>query len=142
MSFGEAVDKVSEDENSKFTAGLVAGRDGTSVTIDELDKDMVRDLNKLKVGEYSAPIEFTDERGKKGVRLVVIQNKTEPHRENLKDDYNRVAMRALGQKRDAAVEKWFKSKLPTYYVMIDPDYSNCESIRTTFPNIGEKTAVK
>lgn len=138
LTFGEAVDKFSEDEASKFTAGLVSGREGTSVTIDELDKDLVKDLSSLKVGEYSPPVEFTDERGKKGVRLVVVQNKTEPHRENLKDDYNRVAMRAIEEKKEAAVEKWFKSKLPTYYVMVDPDYSGCESIRKTFPNFTGK----
>ena len=27
-------------------------------------------LKDLKVGEYSQPIEFTDDRGKKGVRIV------------------------------------------------------------------------
>lgn len=135
LTFGEAVDKFSEDEGSKFTAGLLSGAAGTSVTIDELDKDLVKDLNKLKLGEYSIPTEFADQQGKKGVRLVVVQNKTEPHRENLRDDYNDVATRALEEKRNLAVEKWFKSKLPTYYVMIDPEYTTCESIRNTFPSL-------
>jgi peptidyl-prolyl cis-trans isomerase SurA len=134
LSFGEAVDKYSEDEGSKFTAGLISGASGTNVTIDELDKDLVKDLNKLKVGEFSPPLAYTDQGGKKGVRLVVVQNKTEPHRENLKDDYNKVAQRAMEEKKNLAVEKWFKSKLPTYYVMVDPEYSTCESIRNTFPN--------
>ena len=140
MSFGEAVDKFSEDEGSKFTAGLISGAAGTSVTIDELDKDLVKDLNKLKLGEYSVPTEFAEQQGgKKGVRLVVVQNKTEPHRENLRDDYNDVAMRAIEEKRNVAVEKWFKSRLPTYYVMIDPEYTSCESIRNTFPSlVGKK----
>ncbi len=135
ISFGEAVDRFSEDEGSKFTAGLISGQSGTSVTIDELDKDMVKDLNKLKVGEYSPPTEFADPNAKKGVRLIVIQSKTEPHRENLKDDYNKIAMRAIEEKKSKAVENWFKSKLPTYFVMVDPEYSSCESIQKTFPNM-------
>ena len=53
ISFGAAVDKYSEDENSKFTAGIISGAGGGYVTIDELDKDLVNDLNKLKIGEYS-----------------------------------------------------------------------------------------
>ncbi len=67
VTFGEAVDKYSEDENSKFTAGIINGAGGGYVTIDELDKDLVNDLNKLKIGEYSSPLVFKDEREKKGV---------------------------------------------------------------------------
>ncbi len=135
LSFGEAIDKYSEDENSKFTAGLVSGANGTSVTIDELDKDIVKNLSTLKVGEFSAPMEFTDERGKKGVRLIVLQSKTEPHRENIKDDYNKLAQKALEEKKMNTLEKWFKENLPTYYVMLDQDYSNCDAIKITFNNL-------
>lgn len=135
LSFGEAIDKYSEDENSKFTAGLISGTNGTSVTIDELDKDIVKNLGSLKVGEFSAPAEFTDERGKKGVRLIVLQSKTEPHRENIKDDYNKLAQKALEEKKMNTLEKWFKEKLPTYYVMLDQDYSTCDAIKITFNNL-------
>ncbi|MFZ9660628.1 MAG: peptidylprolyl isomerase [Chitinophagaceae bacterium] len=135
LKFGEAVDKYSEDESGKFTAGLFMGQNGTSVTIDELDKDLVKDLSKLSVGEYSQPLEFTNEQGKKGVRIVVIQSKTEPHRENMKDDYNKIAIRALEEKKAVAVEKWFRSKLPTYYVMIDPEYAQCPEIKETFSTV-------
>ena len=117
LDFGEAVSKYSEDENSKFTGGRIPARDGsTFVTIDQLDKDMVLMLKDLKVGEYSKPTEFTDERGKKGVRIVRYLTKTEPHRENLKDDYDKVAQRALEEKKNNALEKWFTKKIPSFYV--------------------------
>lgn len=133
LSFGEAVEKFSDDENSKFTAGLVMDQTGsTSVTIDALDKDIVKQLGSLKVGEYSKPIAFQDERGKKGVRLIYLQSKTEPHRENIRDDYNKIAIRALEEKKNAAIEKWFKTKLPTYFTMIDTEYQGCQSIKNTF----------
>lgn len=133
MSFGEAVEKFSDDENSKFTAGLVMDQSGsTTVTIDALDKEIVKQLGTLKVGEYSKPIAFQDERGKKGVRLIFLQSKTEPHRENLRDDYNKVAMRALEEKKNLAIEKWFQSRLPTYYTMIDTEYQSCPAIQSTF----------
>ena len=138
LNFGTAVDKYSEDDNSKFTAGLVMDQGGsTSVTIDALDKDIVKEIGNLKIGEFSKPISFQDDRGKKGVKLIYLQNKTEPHRENLKDDYNKVAMRALEEKRNTAVEKWFQTRLPTYYTMIDAEYQGCSSIQSTF-----KTAKK
>ena len=131
MGFGEAVGKYSDDEQAKSTAGQVMGKNGsTFLTISDLDKDMVlmlKDQN-LKPGQYSKPVVFTDERGKKGVRLVYMVSKSEPHRENLHDDYNWIAERALDEKRNAALEKWFVQKIPTLYVMIDGEYKNCSNL--------------
>jgi len=84
--------------------------------------------SNLKPGEISKPTVFTDERGKKGVRIVKLVSKSEPHRENLKDDYDRVAQRALDQKRSGVLEKWFLTKIPTFYIMIDPEYNNCGNL--------------
>ena len=130
MSFGEAVNRYSEDEGSKFSGGRRQGRDGSSfVTIDQLDKDMVLAIQKLKVGEYSQPIPFTDERGKKAVRLVYLQTRTEPHRENLTDDYSKISQRALEEKKNGVLEKWFQSHIPNYYIVIDKDFSACENVK-------------
>jgi peptidyl-prolyl cis-trans isomerase SurA len=43
----------------------------------------------------------------------------------MKDDYNRIAQRALEEKKQAALLKWFQGKIPTYYILIDDDYKNC-----------------
>jgi peptidyl-prolyl cis-trans isomerase SurA len=130
LDFGLAVSKFSEDDNSKFTGGRVPAKDGsTFLTIDQLDKDMVLMLKDLKPGQYSEPTEFTDERGKKGVRIIEILNKTEPHRENLKDDYDKVAQRALEDKKNDALEKWFTKKIPSFYINISDDYKSCPEIQ-------------
>ena len=126
MDFGEAVAKYSDDDASKFTAGQITGANGsTYVTIDQLDKDMVAMLKDLKVGQYSQPKEYTDERGKKGVRIVYLKTRTEPHRENLKDDYDRIAQRALEEKKNDAMEEWFNKKVVNYYILIDDEYKSC-----------------
>lgn len=129
LDFGTAVSKYSDDESSKFTAGMLQGRDGSFLTIDQLDKDMVGMMQNLKPGEYSQPTEFTDERGKKGVRIVFLKTRTEPHRENLKDDYNKVAQRALEEKKEDALEKWFDTKIRDYYIRIDDEYKDCEALK-------------
>lgn len=130
LSFGEAVSKYSEDENSKFSAGSISGQDGNVfLSIDMLDKDMVIALKDLKPGEYSAPQVYTDERGRKAVRLIHLKRRTEPHRENLMDDYNRIAQRALESKKTQVLDKWFKEHIPNYYVSIDKDFTGCESLK-------------
>lgn len=133
LSFGAAVSKYSDDESSKFTAGSKSGRDGngqatTFLTIDQLDKDMVILLKDLKPGSYSAPQVTKDDRGAQIVRLVYLRNRTEPHRENLKEDYDRVAKRALEEKKTSSLEKWFKEHIPTYFVSIDKEFSSCKSL--------------
>ncbi|MEN9951015.1 MAG: hypothetical protein RLY85_1767 [Bacteroidota bacterium] len=138
LTFGEAVDKFSDDQNSKFTGGIMSGQGGNFVTIDELDKNLIPYLDKIKVGEYSQPMVYKDEQDKQAVRIVYLQNRTEPHRENLRDDYDRIAQRALAEKKERTVERWFQGKLPTYYVMVDRDYQQCESLRKAFPNYVSK----
>ncbi len=131
IGFGEAVAKYSDDENAKFTAGILMGHDGSNyLKIDELDKDMVLLLKKsnLNAGQYSQPSVFSDDRGKKGVRIIYLISKSEPHRENMKDDYNRIAQRALEEKKNKALQTWFQSRISTYYIMIDGDYRNCGNL--------------
>ena len=130
IQFGEAVSKYSDDENSKFTGGRRTNAEGsTYITIDQLDKDMVVMLKDLKVGQFSQPKEFENERKKKGVRIVYLLSKTDPHRENIKDDYNKISQRALEEKKSEALEKWFNQKIGTYYIKVDEEYKNCEEMK-------------
>jgi peptidyl-prolyl cis-trans isomerase SurA len=133
MSFGAAVTKHSDDESTKYTAGSLSGTDQTGapstfLSIDQLDKDMVPLLKEMKPGEYSRPQVYVDQRSRKVVRLVYLKNRTNPHRENLNEDYNRIAQRALEEKKNSALEKWFREHIPTYYVNIDKEYSTCSGL--------------
>ncbi len=121
IGFNEAGSKYSDDEAAKYSGPFITGRDGsTFVTIDQLDKEMVAMLGKMKVGEFSQPTAFESEQGKKGVRIVYLKSRTEPHRMNMKDDYSRISTFALEEKKGQTLDKWIKNKLPTYYVMVEP----------------------
>lgn len=89
---------------------------------------MVNIIKNLKPGDYAAPQAYSDERGQKKVRLLYFKSRTEPHRENLKDDYNRLAQRAVEEKKQAKLEKWFKEHIPMYYIAIDKEFANCASL--------------
>lgn len=142
IQFGEAVSRYSEDESSKFTGGRITSREGgTNVTIDQLDKDIVLMMNDLKVGQYSQPVEFSDDRGKKGVRIVYLMSRTEPHRANVRDDYNKIAQKALEEKKNEALENWFNQKISSYYIMVDPEYRDCEEMKKWTTSANATTAV-
>lgn len=121
MNFNEAGSKYSDDEAAKYTGPCITDREGsTFVTIDMLDKEMVGMLGKMKAGDISQPTSFENEQGKKGVRIVYLKSRSEPHRMNMQDDYSKISNFALEEKKSKTLEKWLKSKLPTYYVMVDP----------------------
>jgi peptidyl-prolyl cis-trans isomerase SurA len=125
-SFGEAVNKFSDDDGSKFSGGAVTSRDGsTYVNIDQLDKDMVVLMQNMKPGDISAPQVYLDDRGRKTVRLIYFKERTTPLRENLKEVYNKVAQRALEEKKAKSMETWFKEHVPNYYVFIDDSFQGC-----------------
>ena len=123
VTFNEAATRYSEDESAKYAGPFFLNRDGAPyVTIDQLDKEIVVNLGKMKVGEYSQPVVFTDERtGKKGVRIIYLKSRSEPHRMNMHDDYDKIAQFALEEKKSKVLEKWMKEKIPTYYIQVDND---------------------
>ena len=120
MTFNEAATKYSDEESAKYTGAYLTNRDGsTFVTIDQLDKEMVGVLSKLSPGDFSMPVAFENEQGKKGVRIIHLKSRSAPHRMNLKDDYSKIAQFALEEKKSKVMEKWIQNKLTTYYVNID-----------------------
>lgn len=130
LTFGEAVSKYSDDEQSKFTGGRKMAPDGSSaLTIDQLDKNQVALIDDLQPGSFSKPTAFTDERGKKGVRILYLISRTDPHRENLREDYGKIAARALEQKKAQRLEQWFRKNASGFYIHLDDQYKRCESVQ-------------
>ena len=117
---------------------MTQGQNGTFLTIDQLDKEIIPILKNLKPGGFSQPAAYTDPSGKKGVRIIYLKTQTEPHRENMKDDYSKISLRALESKKEGALEKWFSSRLSSYYIMIDPAYKDCESMKIWIDAISKK----
>ena len=129
LIFGEAVNKYSDDEGSKFSGGSITGNDGSAyVNLDQLDKDMIMVVKNMKPGEISEPQVYVDERGRKTVRLIYFKERSAPHKENLKEDYNKVSVRALEEKKAKAMEAWFKEHINNYYIYLDPEYNVCKEL--------------
>ncbi|NIG52496.1 peptidylprolyl isomerase [Chitinophaga sp. Cy-1792] len=134
LTFSEAVNEFSDEQSAKFTGGMLQSKtgEGTLLTIDQLDdeadKAIVMMLDTLKPGQISKPTQFTDENGRTSVRIVYLKSRSQPHRENLNDDYSRIQARTLQIKQAEAINKWLKEKIPTFYVHVDPEYKNCTHI--------------
>lgn len=129
FTFPEAVGKFSTDEAAKNTGGMVINPQTGSaqLEIDALDPAMVLMLDTMKVGSYSMPQLFTTDRGERSMRIVYLKSRTEPHKANLRDDYSKIQQVALQQKQAKKTEEWLMSRLPNYYIKIDPEYDGCSN---------------
>ena len=97
--------------------------------VTKLDGAMVLMLDTLGVGKYTKPHIFVTDAKDQSCRIVYLRNRTTPHRANLKDDYNRIQEVALAQKKQQKIQQWVVSKLPTYYIKIDPEYRTCPGMK-------------
>lgn len=129
LAITEAASRFSEDEETKHNGGLIANpyTGSTKFEMDQLgqiDQFLVFTTDKLKVGELSEP-SLTQTREGQAYHCVYVKSRTEPHRANLKEDYQRIQDEALAAKREKAVNAWIRKKIATTYLRISDDYKSC-----------------
>ncbi|MEI6883143.1 MAG: peptidylprolyl isomerase [Bacteroidota bacterium] len=133
MKFDEAVLKYSDDPSKNNGGLLINNVSGNtrfeSSQLSQLDPKVFFVVDKLKVGEISAPVLMKTDRGKQEYRIYYLKDRTSPHRANLENDYARIQTMALNQKKEKTVNNWVGEKLPGTYVRIDDEYKNCEFTR-------------
>lgn len=128
VTFEQMALKYSEDEESKNNGGLIVNPYSGTATyqVDQLDPSLFFMIDKLQVGEISAAFSTSDQRNREGYRIVKLMKRTEPHRANLDQDYQKIKNVALQQKEQQEVQRWIEDKLENAYVKIDEKYSDCE----------------
>ncbi len=131
LVFSAAVGKYSNDDASKMTGGMITNQQtgATSLLTEDLEPSVALIINEMKVGEYSQPTEYTDSRtGDKLVRIVYLKSRTEPHKANLQDDYNKIQQVAFAEKQNTYLMTWLEDHISSFYIMIDEEYANCTNI--------------
>ncbi len=125
MTFCEAAAKFSSDENSKFACGLILNPLTGNSKIDmdilgEIDPnpDFPVIVGSLKVGAYSGAHPCYTLDGKQGFRVLWLKSRSEPHKANLKDDYQLISDMALQKKQEEKMREWVMSKLPYTFINI------------------------
>ena len=127
LTFEKAV-KIYSDDPGKVNGGLLqnSSSGNTRWPADELDPKIFFTIDKLKVGETSNAVPFNSEDGTQAYRLLYLKLRTEPHRANLKDDYNYIQELALSKKKEAAMAKWVAEKSKTAYIRINDRFRGCD----------------
>lgn len=127
FTFEEMAEKHSADEFSRLNGGLVLNPNtgDSRWETGQLDKSIFYALEGMSAGDISEAQFFRSPDEKEGYRLLRLIDKSEPHRANMKTDYQQLQQIALQEKKQEALEDWIDEKLKTTYVRVNNDYLNC-----------------
>jgi len=126
--------RYSQDEKTRFNGGLMINGDQNSplfqstrfemTQLEKADLDVIKNKN-MKIGEISDPYESRDEKGKTVYKIIKLKNQTDPHRANLKEDYNFLSNLALNEKTNKVITEWVNDKIETSYIYIEESFKRC-----------------
>lgn len=137
ISFNQAVDKYSTDEQTKNNGGSIVNPQTGSTTflLDELDAYLKPVVDTLQLNQVSKAVTFKNERDNSlGYRLIKINRLSEAHDANLKDDYERIKAAAENKKQQEALEDWIAKKAPDNYIFVDDSFIDCAQSKKWISN--------
>lgn len=126
LDFEKAAKEYSDDVVTKGNGGFFADADGgVRLTVDELDPGIFFRIDSMKVGDISKPIVYRTEDGKDAVRILYYKSRIPPHQASLKDDYHKIQVAALNEKKNKVLEEWFLKARQDVFINIDKGYDYC-----------------
>ncbi|MFI5150427.1 MAG: peptidylprolyl isomerase [Bacteroidia bacterium] len=142
LKFCDAAARFSDDKDTRNACGLIVNpQSGTTLfemsLLGQVDPGILFTLNQMKTGDVSQPVIFQTKDNKQAYRILYLKRRTQPHQENIKDDFPRIQEAALAQKQQKMIRDWVNRKLQTTYVSITPDFLTC-----TYDNEWAKAANK
>lgn len=131
LTFSEALKKHGDKNQASFNNdGRVANpRTGnTFFEVADLDTDIFFAIDGLGVGGVSQPFEFRTPDGATNFRLVQLVSRSKPHKADLRQDYGKIQMAALDQKKAEFTEKWVLEKLRSTYMSVGDMFAECPNL--------------
>lgn len=128
MSFEEAAIRFSMDKDTRINGGLMVNpmNQSTKFEIQHIAPTINRQIENMEVGDVSNAFMMKDERlGKDYFALVKLRSRNEPHRANIRDDYQLLQTLLENQKREETFHQWIIKKQQETYISISPNWVNC-----------------
>lgn len=95
----------------------------------DLEPDIYFATESMKIGDLSKPIESVTSFNETQFRIIKLISRTDPHKANLKQDYNRIQQATLDAKKNKYVNDWLFKKVSGTYITTDSE------LRSSCPNV-------
>lgn len=140
LNFAEAAVLHSDDEDSKNQNGNIINQQTGSprFEMDELDPQIFLTIDTMEVAEVSKPAFMQTRDGRKAYRLIELRKRTEPHRANLKDDYQIIQEAARSQLSGETIDDWIRRRVTVTYIEIAEEFETCP-FEYNWTHVPEKT---
>ena len=129
MSFEEAALRFSMDKDSRANGGLMVNpyNQSSKFEVQQIAPAIYREVEKMKPENISSAFMMKDERlGKDYYAIIKLKTFNEPHKANLKDDYQLIQMLLEEEKSEETFKKWILKKQQETYISISPNWANCD----------------
>lgn len=130
ISIQDAVQKYSQD-SSKVNGGYMLNPYDNSTNVPlPLLKELLQEnaanivLDNMQAGDVSNPMTFQSEAGL-AYRILYVKHKTNSHKMNLTQDYDKIYNLVLSNAKTTATTKWIKNILPSTYIRLNKKYKDC-----------------
>ncbi|MFD1629254.1 peptidylprolyl isomerase [Pseudopedobacter beijingensis] len=144
LDFSNAASLYSGNNDTKYNGGMILNYESanrtTYIPTDKLEPSVFLTVDTMKVGTYSKPDVFTDNRGKKGYRFLYLRSKIPPHTANLEQDLPKIKEAAYEDKINKVISDWFEKRRKATYIKIDKDFYSCDALKDWFTEDMKVTA--
>lgn len=131
FTFAEAVAKFGDKRVQSYSNNgrmINPKSNNTFFETADVDSEIFFSIDTLEIGEITPPIEYRTPLGDYMYKIVQLQSRSSPHQANLKQDYSRIQEAARESKRNTAFSDWIDKRINDTYIMLDPQYRDCENI--------------
>ena len=127
ISFDQAVINYSDDEN-KGNGGLLLNPNTMSTlhTLEDMAPTLRLIVEKLNENQVSIPavIQIKDEN--KAYRILRLNKRTEQHKANLVDDFEKIKEYSINAKKQLILENWSNKTIEKTYVRLSYELAKCD----------------
>ncbi|UAM99134.1 peptidylprolyl isomerase [Polaribacter litorisediminis] len=127
ITFEEAVEKYSDDKETKNNGGLILNPYTGESTFDLIGMDpaLYARVAELKKGELTEVFYDQNRSGEKMYKFMIMRDRTDTHTADLIDDYVKIQGLALAKKKEETITKWSKEKIKDTYIKMSDAFSKC-----------------
>ncbi len=132
LVFEKSAKEYSDDDETAGNGGFLIDATGSSsVSVEDLDPVIFFTIDTMEVGEISKPLRYRMRDGKEAVRILYYKAKISPHQASLKEDYQKIKLAALNQKKQRILDNWFDEAKNEVFIQIDDEYKPCAILQGT-----------
>ena len=130
ISFATVAQQYSDDESTRVNGGFLTDQFGASkIPADGLDPTMYFTIDEMNPGDISQAEIIDLPNGEKVAQILYYKSKSQPHKANLTDDYEKLKAATIQMKKGEKRAEYIAEKMKEVYIMVDPEFNRCGIVK-------------